>query len=271
MPTPIDAKKKAADVYNATADFFDHPANSYWNRFGRRTVERLNLQPGNSVLDVACGSGASAIPAAEIVGPAGNVVAVDLAENLLELGRAKARDRRLNNIRFQNSDMLDLGLPDAGFDAVVCVFGIFFVPDIAAAVRELWRMVRPGGKLVVTTWGRDFFKPAGDFFWECIRGERPDLHKSFNPWDLICEPDSLRAVMRQGGVEKAEIIMEAGKHKIASAEDWWAMVMGSGLRGTVEQLHDGARDDVRDANLAYIDLEGIKEVEANVVYGIAVK
>jgi len=64
-----EAKKKAASTYNAASDFYDHPANTFWERYGRQTVERLQLAPGKRVLNVCCGSGASALPAAEIVGP----------------------------------------------------------------------------------------------------------------------------------------------------------------------------------------------------------
>lgn len=131
------AKEKAAAAYNAAADFFDHPVSSFWHRFGRRTVERLGLRHGEQVLDVCCGSGGSALPAAEIIGPEGELVAVDLAERLVALGESKARERGLTNIQFKAGDMLALGYPDATFDAVVCVFGIFFVPDMVAATREL--------------------------------------------------------------------------------------------------------------------------------------
>lgn len=125
MSTPEDAKAKAAATYNAASDHYDDAANSFWGRFGRRTVERLNLSPGARVLDVCCGSGASAIPAAEAVGAQGLVIGVDLAEHLLELARRKAGHRGLNQVAFRTGDLLDLGLPEAGFDAVVCVFGIF--------------------------------------------------------------------------------------------------------------------------------------------------
>lgn len=137
MGTPEDAKKKALATYNAAADSYDDPANVFWEHYGRRTVERLDLPFGARVLDVCCGSGASAIPAAENVGPDGSVLGVDLAENLLALARRKAKERGLKNVDFRSADMLDLGLPEASFDAVICVFGIFFVPDMKSAVREL--------------------------------------------------------------------------------------------------------------------------------------
>src|SRR5215210_3356452 len=98
IATPEDAKTRAATAYNAASDHYDDPANSYWERYGRRTVERLNLKPGSRVLDVCCGSGASAIPAAEAVGPSGSVLGIDLAEKLLDLARAKAKRRGLDNV-----------------------------------------------------------------------------------------------------------------------------------------------------------------------------
>jgi ubiquinone/menaquinone biosynthesis C-methylase UbiE len=159
-----EAKAKAAAAYNAAADYFDHPVSSFWHRFGRRTVECLGLRQGETVLDVCCGSGGSALPAAEAVGPKGKVVAVDLAERLVQLGEAKARARGLGNIEFRTGDMLALGYPDASFDIVVCVFGIFFVPDMEAATKELWRMLRPGGRLAITTWGPGLFEPANSAF-----------------------------------------------------------------------------------------------------------
>jgi ubiquinone/menaquinone biosynthesis C-methylase UbiE len=271
MTTPEEARAKVAATYNAAADSYDDAANSFWGHFGHRTVERLRLPPGARVLDVCCGSGASAIPAAEAVGPKGLVLGIDLAEELLGLARRKARDRRLQNLEFRTGDMLDLRLPQAEFDAVVCVFGIFFVPDMPAAVRALWHVVRPGGQLAVTTWGPRFLEPANTAFWSAVRDVRPDLYKGFNPWDRICDPPAVRQVLAEGGVERAEVIAEAGMHPIPSPEAWWAAVLGTGYRGTLEQLDAKAREHVRTANPDYIRDSGIRSVEANVVYAVATK
>jgi SAM-dependent methyltransferase len=271
MPTPDDARSRAALTYNTAADFFDDPANSFWDRFGVATIERLGLAAGERVLDVCCGAGASALPAAERVGPAGRILGVDLAERLLELGRAKARARGLSNVELRVADMLELGSERASFDAVVCVFGIFFVPDMPLAVRTLWDLVRPGGRLAITTWGPRFFEPVTTVWWEAVRAERPELYKGFNPWDRVCDPESLRAVLRDGGVERAEIVAEPGWHPIPSPDACWAAVLGTGYRGTLEQLEPAARERVRAKVEAYVRDHAIREVETSVVYATATK
>jgi len=266
MASQKDAGLRAANAYNAASDHYDDPANSFWDRFGRRTVERLDLRPGSHVLDVCCGSGASAIPAAETTGPGGSVLGVDLAENLLQLARTKATDRGLTNIDFQTGDMLNLGLPGFHFDAVICVFGIFFATDMQAAVRELWQLVRPGGKLAITTWGPRFFEPVSTVFWNSVRKARPDLYRGFNPWDRISDPDALRSILAEVGINSAAVILELGTHSLRSPEDWWSMVLGSGFRGTIDQLKAHDRELVRLDNLNFIRASGVRSVEANVIY-----
>src|SRR5262245_26793910 len=268
---PENPQARATFTYNAAADFFDASPLSFWDYFGRRTIELASLPNGSRVLDVCCGSGASALPAAEAVGPEGRVIGVDLAEQLLELARTKASQRHLGNIEFEVGDMLSMRFPSASFDAVVCVFGIFFVPDMAKAVSELWSRIRSGGKLAVTTWARNFCEPANKAFWHSIKAVRPDLYKGFNPWDRIDNDASVRRILNEAGVESPEINAEDRLHPISSAEDWWAIVLGSGYRGTIEQLTQAEREKVEQANLAFIRDEGISAVETNVLYALAKK
>ena len=268
---PENAQARAAFTYNAAADSYDASPLEFWDYFGRRTIDLASVPIGSRVLDVCCGAGASALPAAEAVGPTGNVIGVDLARRLLESGRTKAIRRCLGNLEFEVGDMLSLRFPAASFDAVVCVFGIFFVPDMIAAVRELWCRVRPGGQLAVTTWGPNLFEPANDAFWCSIKNVRPDLHKAFNPWDRISDPESLRKILDQSGVASPKIIAENRFHPINSDEDWWTIVLGSGYRGTIEQLDLMERQKIKEANLAFIRDEKISAVETNVLYALATK
>jgi ubiquinone/menaquinone biosynthesis C-methylase UbiE len=266
-----EARAMAASTYNAASDHYDQPALSFWDRYGRRTIERLSLQPGAYVLDVCSGSGASALPAAERVAPNGRVLAVDLAEGLLDLARAKAGRRGLSNVEFRVGDFEELGQPDNSFDVVICVFGIFFVPDMPRAVRELWRMLRHGGQLAITTWGPDLFEPANTIFWDTVRAERPDLYKGFNPWDRICDPMSVKAMLKEAEVDTADLVAESGRHQLNSSDDWWTILLGSGYRGTIDQLDLEARERIRQANLSYVQKSQIRAVETNVVYAVARK
>ena len=264
-----EAKAKATATYNAAADSFDEPALAFWNLIGQRTIERLRLKPGDRVLDVACGSGASAIPAAQSVGESGTVLGVDLAERLLELARAKAHQLGLTNIRFQVGDMERSGCADESFDAVVCVFGIFFVPDMAKAVRELWRMVRQGGQLAITTWGPRVFEPGASAFWEAVSRERRDLVRAFDPWTRIDSPAGLEELLRASGIENANITPESNLQELATPDDWWTIVLGTGYRSTIEQLDPAARERVRIANLE--SLGNIQSIEVNALYAVAKK
>ena len=270
MPTPEEAKERATFTFNAAADTFDDSALD-WDHFGGKTVAQLSLGTGARVLDVCCGSGASAIPAAEVIGPSGLVVGIDLADKLLELARAKAERRFLKNVFLRNADLLALQYPVESFDAVICVFGIFFVPDMSSAGKELWRFVRPGGKLAITTWGPELLEPANGAFWQAVQGVRPELDRAFHPWDHINNPEDLRHMLGEAGVGPDEVITENRWQPLRSADDWWAIVMGTGYRGTVERLSLAERNAVKEANLAFIREHGIVKVSTNALYAVATK
>src|SRR5262245_39032696 len=108
-------------------------------------IARLQLSPGVSLLDVACGTGNLAIPAAR----AGAVViGVDIAPNLLEQGRARANAEGLT-IQFDEGDAENLSYDDAAFDIVVTMFGAMFAPHPERVAAELVRVCRPGGRIAM--------------------------------------------------------------------------------------------------------------------------
>ncbi|MEV6849539.1 methyltransferase domain-containing protein [Actinoplanes sp. NPDC051411] len=267
---PDDGMKAvSAATYAATADHFDDAALSFWDRYGRETVTRTGLRPGAHVLDACGGTGASALPAARAVGPAGHVLGVDLAEPALARARAKARAADLGNVEFRCADAEHTGLPSASFDAVVCVFGVFFVPDITAAIAELWRLVRPGGTLAITVWGPDFLEPATTAFWAAVGVERPDLVGAFHPWTRVTDPAALSRLFEQAGASAPAVEAEPGTHPLARPDDWWTIVLGTGYRATVEQLEAAAARRVRTASVTWLRQHAIRELRTNVIYARA--
>jgi ubiquinone/menaquinone biosynthesis C-methylase UbiE len=265
------AKAKAAATYDAASDHFDDEPLSFWDRIGRRTVERLALTPDGNVLDVGCGTGASALPAAQVVGPNGFVIGVDLSARLLDRARDKAKAHGWSNVEFRCADMTSLGYADGRFDAVVSVFSIFFVPDMKGLVRELWRMVRPDGKLAVVTWGPRIFEPAYSRWLAAIKRERPDLHSAFNPWDRITDVESVRRLLRDGGVSNTEVVAEDGFQTLRSAEDWWIIALGSGLRWVIDQMGPQVAARVKVDNVDWLRENKIDRLETNAIYAIGNK
>jgi len=271
-----DAKLRARTTYDAAADFYDHAALGFWDRFGRATVDRLDLAPGAAVLDVCAGTGASALPAAVRVGPTGRVVAVDLAENQLASARRKAERAGLANLELRHGDLDAFDEGDGSFDAVVIVFGIFFLPDMAASARRLWRKVRPGGALAVTTWGPRLFEPANSIFWDAVSAVRPDLTRAYSPWDSLSDPRAVEDLLRHAAGETVavpvvEVHAVAGRHPLAVPDDFWAIVRGSGYRATCDAMTAGEQAAVRARTIAALTREGVTSIETNVVYGKATR
>src|SRR5437868_8266616 len=110
----------------------------------------LGITDGLEVLDLGCGDGTTALPAARL---GANVTGVDIARNLVEAGNARAQGLGLTNCRFQEGDASDLSeLEDASFDLVVSIFGAMFAPRPFDVAKEMVRVVKPGGRVVMGNW-----------------------------------------------------------------------------------------------------------------------
>lgn len=137
---------KAADVYEG-----------FWANALRPAQERLlalaRIQPGEHVLDVACGTGLVALPAAESVGAGGRVLATDISDAMVLNLRATAAANGLAHLSVERMDAESLDVADATFDVVLCALGLMYVPDPARALAEMHRSLRPGGRTAVAVWG----------------------------------------------------------------------------------------------------------------------
>jgi SAM-dependent methyltransferase len=117
---------------------------------GEELVESLGITPGLRVLDLGCGDGTTALPEAK---SGADVLGVDIASNLVEAGNKRAQSAGLDNLRFQEGDASDLReLEDDSFDLVVSIFGAMFAPRPFDVAKEMVRVTRPGGRIVMGNW-----------------------------------------------------------------------------------------------------------------------
>jgi ubiquinone/menaquinone biosynthesis C-methylase UbiE len=136
-------------------------AGPYYEQFWARQIapaqqkllEMAALGPGESVLEVACGTGLVSFPAAEAVGPGGTVLGTDISEKMVESCRREAARRGFAHTRFERMEAEKIELPDAVFDAALCSLGLMYVPEPVRALEELHRVLRPGGRAVSAVWG----------------------------------------------------------------------------------------------------------------------
>ncbi len=116
-----------------------------------RIIESLRLKPDDHVLDIACGTGEPGMTAASIVHQ-GFVTATDLAEGMLQIAKEKSSHKKLNNFHTLTADVCELPFDDASFDAISCRLGFMFFPDMQMAAHEMYRVLKPGGRIAVTVW-----------------------------------------------------------------------------------------------------------------------
>ncbi|HEY9722690.1 MAG TPA: methyltransferase domain-containing protein [Oscillatoriaceae cyanobacterium] len=117
---------------------------------GEELVRKLGVKPGMSVLDLGCGDGTTALPAARA---GAEVLGVDISRPMVESGNRRAQAAGLANLRFQHGDASNLeGIPDASFDLVMSIYGAMFAPDPHKVAKEMVRVTKPGGRIVMGNW-----------------------------------------------------------------------------------------------------------------------
>lgn len=110
-------------------------------------------QTGENILDVSCGTGLVTMPLSELVAPKGSVTAVDISDRMIEKGCAEKKRRGIENITFKQMDAEALDFEDNSFDKVICSLGLMYFPDPRKALKEMFRVLKPGGRAVALVWG----------------------------------------------------------------------------------------------------------------------
>jgi len=262
-----DSEAKKALV----ADWFGRAASIYFSPFfsypGARLVDLAGVKSGAQVLDVCTGIGAVLFPATDAVGLDGHVTGIDLAAKMAQGAATGIVQRGLSNAHAQQMDAERLEFPDASFDYVLCGFGIGFIPDLNGALKEMKRVLNPGGVIAVSTWaeGNELagtYRQLADEF----RVPQPGLGSNRLSTALV-----LQEALESAGCANVKITAEQVKVIFDSKQEYWAQ------RLPIEQLaaeelpadrQGPFRRAVFDILEDYIYIDGVHEVR-NVLYAVA--
>lgn len=131
---------------------------SYWQEQLRPAQEKLlelaQLKPGEKIIDIACGTGLVSFPAAKLVGEDGFVLGTDISDKMVEQSIQIANEYSVSNIRFERMDAEELTSMEEEYDASLCALGLMYVPDPLKALKEMKRVLKPGGRAVAAVWGQ---------------------------------------------------------------------------------------------------------------------
>lgn len=200
----------AAEVY----DEFFLPA--LFQEWTGRVVGAAHIEPGHRVLDVACGTGVLTLEAAGRVGPGGSVVGLDINEGMLAVARKKSPA-----IEWRHGQAESLAFPDDHFDAVISQFGLMFFEDRRAAIEEMTRVLRPGGRLAIAVWdsldNTPGYAAVTNLLQRLFGDQAADALRA--PYSLG-DKRVLRALFQNVGLDDVRIKTDRGTARFPSVQSW---------------------------------------------------
>ena len=241
MPGPMVATKEIIEqIFDASATSYDRRGPSLFAQFGAGLVAQMPLIPGARVLDVATGTGAVLLPAARRLGLEGRVTGVDLSSGILQEAERAARAEGLTNVELCKMDGEHLEFPDQTFDVVLCAFAIFLFPDQEAALREMHRVLRPGGYVGISVFGKTppAFNPGWPFLFQQFEAYHVGVRM---PQPIAYAPEETEALLSRVGFRSIETCSETSDVVYASEEDWWEFLLTLGPRPTILGMDDETR------------------------------
>ncbi len=237
-------KANIASLYNRVASVYGRVGPDPFSYAGKGLVERAGITEGARILDVGVGRGANLFPATEKVGPHGQVIGIDLAENMLSETTAEIKRRHLLNASVIQMDAEQLTFDAASFDYVLCGFAIFLFPHFEQALSEFYRVLRTGTKVGITlpTSGKLGITVAHDhnalsqWYSKRLTEYHDQYHFPLSAGGANLDLSELPTYLARTGFVDVQVLHEQTEFIYADAQQWWNAKWTHGTRYSLEHM-----------------------------------
>jgi len=220
-------KQWVIDIFNRASPDFGEKGCSYFDFFGARLVELNPLAKNSKVLDAATGKGAVLAAAARTLDPQAQLVGIDISPKMLQ----ETKKRVPAWVELKEMDAEHLVFSDQSFDIVFCAFAIYFFPDVKAVLSEFKRVLKPNGRIAISSFGKRHSLTEWTYNRARELGAKQEL--IIHPFDT---PDSLKNLLEAAGLKNIEIHVESDSFSFANDQCWWESLWSHGVRAVLEQL-----------------------------------
>jgi ubiquinone/menaquinone biosynthesis C-methylase UbiE len=248
-----EPKAGIAQRFDLVADVYGQSGDGFFNSLGQQLAAAAGLRPGDRVLDLGCGRGAVLFAAAATIGPDGYAAGIDLSPRMVRATIADAARRGLRNVAVRVGDAEDPGYPTRSFEAVLAGLMMFITPDPDAVLTAVRRLLVPGGRFAMTTFGPAepgwaaaldaalaFQQPAPP----TQPGDGGAVKGGNGRFDTLA---GIAEALDRAGFTDVRTVEVEQVATVADPEQWWASVWSSGRRAALERIPQRQREQARQA------------------------
>ena len=273
MPESEDKHKEyIRTLFDRVSPSYDSPEMRYFPFSADYMMGLAKPKSGERVLDVATGTGMVAIAAAQYLRSDGRVQAIDISEGMLGKAKQNIDKHALENIDIHNMDAEQLEFRSNYFDLITCGFGLFFLADAKAAVKKWHRVLKPGGRVIVSTFNQSAFMPMAKWFRELIEASGVEFPES--RWQQFSNSESCLDLFPNEVYEDQIITTKQHGIHLKDSTEWWNIIINSGLRSYLELLDPKQQADLRIKHTQQLDELQTEDgiwMDVEVIYTQAIK
>lgn len=266
-----EKKEFFKNTFNTVAEGYDSSAMRFFPDSAKHISSYLDLKGNEHVLDVATGTGSVALTIAKDL-PHGQVTGIDFSEGMLTQAKRKKDERGVQNVSFTEMDMQAINFPDNHFEAAVSAFSIFFVEDMEKQLAHIVEKVKPGGKILTTTFFDTSFSPLSTHYLK--RLERYGVEVPTMAWKRVATKEQCTSLFQASGLKDIKSEQVDCGYYLNNSSEWWYIIWNGGFRGLVNQLNPSDLEKFKGEHLAEIEEMGTDKgiwLEMDILYTVGTK